>query len=332
MRKIVLIALVAAGAVAATAWAATTPSVVTGAATGVAKSGAVLHGTVDPGGSATTYTFQYGPTVAYGGVTAARKAGQGDKPVQVLAGLGGLAPGTVYHYRIEAANALGSALGADRIFATAGHPLPGVATAPPIAVGRTTATLEGTVVTNGETTSSYFQWGTAPTYGYQTAVANVTAATTPTGVAYTLTGLSPGTTFHYRLVAAHAGFGPELGADVAFTTVPLKRFRSTVTARTVPGRARHKPYLFTTSGTVVPLVALPPGVGCTGVVKVRFLLGNRTVAFRRAPVQANCTYLTGVGFRHRLDHATTRLRVKVHFAGNSYLRPASARTKRVRLG
>jgi hypothetical protein len=306
--------------------------VVTGAATGVAKSGAALHGTVDPGGNATTYNFQYGPTVAYGGTTETRKAGQGTKPVAVVAGLSGLTPGTIYHYRLEAANALGSALGADRTFATTGHPLPGVATGPPIAVGRTTATLEGTVVTNGETTSSYFQWGTAPTYGYQTAVANVTAATTPTGVSYTLTGLSPGTTFHYRLVAAHVGFAPDLGADVAFTTVPLKRFRAKVTARTVPERARHKPYLFSTSGTVVPLIALPPGVGCTGVVKVRFLVGNRSVALRRVPVQANCTYLTGIGFRHLIHHTATRLRVKVHFTGNSYLRPASARTRRVRLG
>src|SRR5258708_22912283 len=137
MRRIVLIALVVAFAVAATAWAATTPSVVTGAATGVAKTGAVLHGTVNPGGNATTYNFQYGPTVAYGGTTETKDAGHGAKPVPVLAGLGGLTPGTIYHYRIEAANGLGSALGADRIFTTAGHPPPGVVTDPALAVGRT---------------------------------------------------------------------------------------------------------------------------------------------------------------------------------------------------
>lgn len=332
MRKILLMALLAAAAVAATAWAATTPSVVTGTATGISTSGAALHGTVDPGGNATTYNFQFGPTVAYGAFTKTRQAGHGAKPVPVVAGLSGLAPGTLYHYRIEAGNGLGSALGADRTFITAGHPPPGVVTDPALAVGRTTATLEGTVVTNGETTSSYFQWGTAPTYGLQTAVADVTAATTPTAVAYTLTGLAPGTTFHYRLVAAHAGVAPDLGADVAFTTVPLKRFRAAITARTVPRRARHKPYVFTTSGALMSRVPLPPGVGCTGVVNVRFLVGNRSVALRRAPVQANCTYLTGVGFRHLIDHAATDLYVKVHFRGNAYLRPASARTKRVRLG
>src|SRR5258708_29578935 len=102
MRRIVLIALVVAVGVAATAWAATTPSVVTGAATGVSKSGAVLHGTVDPDGNATTYNFQYGPTLAYGGTSETRNAGHGTSAVQVQAGLSGLTPATLYHYRIEA--------------------------------------------------------------------------------------------------------------------------------------------------------------------------------------------------------------------------------------
>jgi phosphodiesterase/alkaline phosphatase D-like protein len=332
MRKIVLTSLLASLAVASIAWADTTPAVVTGAATAVSSARAVLHATVNPGGAATSYSFESGPTTAYGAVSTTGKAGRGATPLEVTRMLTGLTPGTVYHYAIQASNNLGSAIGRDRVLMTTGHPPPGAVTGVPSAVATTTATLTGAVVTQGQATSAYFQWGTAPTYGYQTAATDVTAATTPQPVSYTLTGLAPGTTFHYRLVAIHAGVAPQVGADQAFTTIPLVRFRDRVTARTTPRRARRRPFLFTTAGTVVPAVALPPGVGCTGLVYVRFMAGARAVAFRRVPLQSNCTFGTQVGFRHRIGHQARRLRVVVRFHGNPYLRPASARTRRAELG
>jgi hypothetical protein len=332
MRKIVLISSVAVLASAAVAWSATTPAVVTGNATGVSKTSAVLHGTVNPGGSATSYVFTYGPSVAYGLTSKTKHAGHGTKAVSVLTGITGLAPGTVYHYRIEATNALGSGAGLDRTFTTAGHPLPEVVTDLATAVGKTTATLQGTVVSQDEATTWFFQWGGSPSYGQQTFGGVVSPQPGPSYVSYTLTGLSPGTTFHYRVVGEHAGFGPEYGLDQAFTTIPLKRWRAKVTARTTPGRARHKPYLFTTSGTLRPQIALPVGVGCSGAVTVRFFLANKRVAARKAAVQSNCAYATAVRFRHLIDHTRTHLRVVVRFRGNAYLRPAGARTRRVTLG
>ncbi|HWF25383.1 MAG TPA: hypothetical protein VG275_08050 [Solirubrobacteraceae bacterium] len=332
MRKIVLMSVVVLLAAAAVAWAATTPAVVTGAATAVSTSAAVLHGTVNPGGSATSYNFIYGPTTSYGATSKTKRTGRGTEPLSVLAGLSGLTPGTLYHYRIEATNALGGGVGLDRTFTTTGHPPPEVVTDLATSVGRTTATLQGTVVSQNQATSWFFQWGGAPTYGEQTFGGLVSPAPGPTYVSYTLTGLSPGTTFHYRVVGEHTGFGPEYGLDQAFTTLPLNRWRARVIAHTTPARARHKPYLFTTTGVVVPSVALPPAVGCTGVVNVRFFLGTRRVGSHKAVVQANCAYATAVGFRHLIDHTATRLRVLVHFRGNPYLRPASARTRQVRLG
>jgi hypothetical protein len=332
MRKVVLVSLVASMVVAGVAWAATTPAVLTGAATGVSSSGAVLHGTVNPGGAVTSYNFTYGPTTAYGATSKTKQTGHGTKPVSVLVGLSGLTPGTIYHYRIEASNALGSVFGLDRTFTTTGRPPPQVVTDLATSVGKTTATLQGTVVSQDQATSWFFQWGAGPSYGQQTFGGVVSPVAGPSYVSYTLTGLSPGTTFHYRVVGEHTGFAPEYGLDQAFTTIPLTRFRDRVTARTTPGRARRRPYRFTTSGTVAPAVPLPPGVGCTGVVGVRFLLGHRTVAFRKAALQSNCTFATVIGFRRRIDHTSTRLRVEANFRGNPYLRPASARTRRVRLG
>ncbi|MDQ6803774.1 MAG: hypothetical protein M3065_02145 [Actinomycetota bacterium] len=331
MRKIVLLAVVASIAVASIAWAETTPAVVTGAATGISNSSAVLKATVNPGGGSTAYSFQYGPTTQYGALSGTGHV-SGTKAVGVTKTLTGLTPGTPYHYAIQAANKSGSTIGRDRVFTTTGHPPPGAITGVAVSVTNTTATLTGTVVTNGQTTSAYFQWGTAPTYGNQTTATNVTAATTPQAVSYTLTGLAPGTTFHYRLVASHPGVVPEVGADQGFTTVPLVRFHDRVTVHTTPSRARHKPLLFTTTGTVLPAVAFPPGVACTGLVNIRYFAGRKTVAFRRVALQSNCTYGTQIGFRHLIRHQVAQLRVVVRFGGNAYLRAANARTRRVKLG
>jgi phosphodiesterase/alkaline phosphatase D-like protein len=332
MRKIVLVSLVASLVAAASAWAASTPAVVTGSATAISNSGAVLHATVDPEGSATSYTFQYGPTTAYGATSSTGEAGHGTGARAVTRKLAGLTPGTLYHYRIDAGNHLGSTVGRDRTFQTTGHPPPGAITGVASGVGKNTVTLTGTVVSQSETTSAYFEYGTTTAYGLQTPAQTVTASATPTAVAYALTGLAPGTTFHYRLVAAHAGVAPEYGLDAAFTTIPLVRFRARMTTSTVPGRVRHKPYQFTTSGTVVPAVPLAPGYGCSGLVTVRFSLGKKAVAFRKVALQPTCAYATSVAFRHLVHHTKTRLRVTVRFHGNSYLRPRAARTKEVRLG
>lgn len=328
-KKIVLLSVLASIAVAGIAWAATTPSVGTGGATAIANTGVTLHGTVNTGGLRTAYNFAYGTSTAYGATSATRHASAGT--VAVAERVGGLTPGTLYHYRIEAANNRGSASGRDRTFTTTGHPPPGATTGVATQVTQTTAVLTGSVVTQGQITSAFFQYGTGPLYGVQTPVQDVTASNAAQPISYAITGLAPGTTFHFRLVAAHPGFG-EYGADQAFTTIPLVRWRAKVTAHTTPARARRRPYLFTSTGTVVASVALPPGVGCTGLLGVRFVSGHRVVAFRRVALQPNCTYGVQVGFRHLVNHTATRLRVVVHFGGNAYLRAAGARTRRVWLG
>jgi hypothetical protein len=67
-----------------------------------------------------------------------------------------------------------------------------------------------------------FQFGTTAGYGAQTALAALSAATPEAKVSQTITGLQPGTTYHYRLVATN-GDGTSNGNDVAFTTkkIPL---------------------------------------------------------------------------------------------------------------
>ena len=76
---------------------------------------AKLHGQVAPGFEPTEYTFEYG-TAPCSSSTCTKVQGQGDvyglKDVPVETGLGGLEPGTRYHYRVVAKNPLGTVPGA----------------------------------------------------------------------------------------------------------------------------------------------------------------------------------------------------------------------------
>jgi hypothetical protein len=122
------------------------PAVTTGPAASVAQSTATLNGKVDANGKQTTYFFQFGTTRIYGVNTAETPAGAGANPVNVAVPVTGLAPDTVYHYRLVAKNADGQTLGGDRKFRTKRQPL-GVtlgATPPNVAPGGPT-TLAGTL-------------------------------------------------------------------------------------------------------------------------------------------------------------------------------------------
>jgi hypothetical protein len=123
-----LVAALVAAALAVTAavpavGAPTKPAASTGTAANVAFSSALLNGTVNADGSPTTFFFEYGPTAAYGAVSATIDAGSGSTVANVAAPIVGLAPSTTYHYRIVARNGIGQATGSDRTFRTPVQPL-----------------------------------------------------------------------------------------------------------------------------------------------------------------------------------------------------------------
>jgi uncharacterized delta-60 repeat protein len=99
--------------------AGSAPTASTGNASAVTTGAATVAGTVNPGGLATSYEFEYGPTSSYGSNTTALSAGSGTSGVAVSAPLSGLKPNTTYHYRLDAANSAGSATGQDATFTTA---------------------------------------------------------------------------------------------------------------------------------------------------------------------------------------------------------------------
>jgi hypothetical protein len=111
-------ALAASLLITASAQAAV-PAATTGGANNITQTTAKLHGTVKPNKQATTWHFEIGTTTAYGTNTPEQGPIQpGAGGTAVAFDVGGLQPGTVYHYRLVATNASGSKVGQDRTFAT----------------------------------------------------------------------------------------------------------------------------------------------------------------------------------------------------------------------
>ena len=326
--------LATALSLAAVAVAASSPSVTTGGQTHITDHSAVLNGSVNPNGNATTYYFQWGLTSSYGVNSVAHSAGHGSKAVSVSTTAASLIPGTTYHYRLVATNRAGTTVGADRTFKTTGNPPPNVATGPASQIAKNAATVTGIISPNSQATTYYFQWGTTASYGQQTVAATVPAGTSPVTVSATLQGLEARTVFHYRLVALHGNTPPIAGADATFMTLPRHRPVPRIHARTTPGSQSHGPFVFTTSGAVKGPSWIPGVYDCNGDVTVRYLLpGGRTVGFTLIPLQPNCTFSGQTAFaRVPGRNRPATLIVRVRFVGNGYLTPRRARIETVTLG
>jgi CSLREA domain-containing protein/uncharacterized repeat protein (TIGR01451 family) len=95
------------------------PKATTGArVTAIGKHGGTLHGRIDAGGQPTAYFFEYGVKRSLGNITALRRVASS---ASVSSKLSRLSQGTVYFYRLVAANDSGSSMGALRKFKTGGR-------------------------------------------------------------------------------------------------------------------------------------------------------------------------------------------------------------------
>jgi hypothetical protein len=93
----------------------------------IAATSATLHATISPHGAPTGYYFEYGTSAAYGSQAPGEPGsfiGSGEVGAEVEQHVQGLAPTTVYHYRVVAVSQLGgkpvSFPGADQTFITQG--------------------------------------------------------------------------------------------------------------------------------------------------------------------------------------------------------------------
>jgi hypothetical protein len=192
------------------ATAAGAPSAVTGAATSIGSTTATLNGTVNPDKQSTTVSFQYGTTMAYG-TTATAGTVTGNSAKSVSASISGLAPSTLYHFRVTATNASGQSVGQDMTFTTAA---PGTPPVTKNAVG--IAAVPGTVIYGHSTVISGKVTGPNKGRGVQVALK---AQPYPFTGQFTATGAvtSTGSNGHY-----------------SFTVAPRIRTRYRVVAKTAP--------------------------------------------------------------------------------------------------
>ncbi|NQT97752.1 MAG: VCBS repeat-containing protein, partial [Candidatus Marinimicrobia bacterium] len=92
------------------------------------------------------------------------------------------------------------------------------------------ATLNGIVNPNELSTTVTFEWGETMFYGSQvTADQSPLTGTGSTPVNANLTGLTAGTTYHYRVTATNSAGGPVNGTDVSFTTSTIQELFTRVT-------------------------------------------------------------------------------------------------------
>jgi hypothetical protein len=202
---------------------------------------ATVGGSLNPEGVDTHYYVQYGTSEEYGQTMPASWASpeeelHGQKPVpagldggsgSTLVALGGggslpnitlegLTGGTVYHYRLVAYNADGTAYGAPQTVTVLPAPLVGPASVSEITQG--SATITTSVNPEGLHTLYTLDVGTSVAYGTPyPGDAGSGSALVP--LVFKLNGLVAGDTYHFRLTASNSN-GTSSEGDQTFTTSP----------------------------------------------------------------------------------------------------------------
>jgi Tol biopolymer transport system component len=196
------------------------PDVVTGAATEVQPTTVTLEGSVNPDGvQLSDCRFEYGTDAFYGQsapcVPAAGLIAADSVAHAVTAHVTGLEAGVTYHYRLAAVNANGPNYGQDATFSTL--PPPSIDSAVATGVTVRSADLTAKIDPNGYDTAYRFEWGASTAYGTSVPVPDedIGAGTSDVATSHHIVGLSPGTTYHWRVVATNAN-GTRTGADHTF--------------------------------------------------------------------------------------------------------------------
>jgi hypothetical protein len=94
------------------------PGAITGPVIAVGPNTATLTGSITPNGADTSWTFQYGTTTAYGNQIFGSVVPGAAAPTPVSYTLTGLAPATLFHYRLVGTHSNSLSAGADGTFFT----------------------------------------------------------------------------------------------------------------------------------------------------------------------------------------------------------------------
>ena len=178
-------------------------------------------------GPGLTYNLRVGSAPGGSNVVSPQAAASGLRRVPKLgnmqqnlsANLTGLKYGSNYYWSVQAVDTTfaGSPFANEVMFSVTYAP--SVSSAQVGSVMGNSAVIAASVYPNGSATTAYIQWGTTASYGNSTTTTNVGSGTSPVSLRQTLTGLQPGTLYHYRVVTINAN-GTTYGPDEIFYVDP----------------------------------------------------------------------------------------------------------------
>ncbi len=191
--------------------AGTPPAATTVAASSITSTGATLNATVNPKGSATTYSFIYGTSSTLSsGTTPPRRSRPeaGRAPQSETAALTGLTSDTTYYFEVRATNSGGTTDGSILHFTTSAsrHPACRHDDGGHSDHGHRRHAQRDASTRRGATTYS-FVYGTNSTLSSGTTTTAQSAGSGTMHVSETaaLSGLTPGTTYYFEVQATNAG-------------------------------------------------------------------------------------------------------------------------------
>jgi sugar lactone lactonase YvrE len=188
---------------------------------GVTGSSAHMQGTVDPHGDEGAAHFEYRQVGSTDWSSTPDQVVSGTGEQQVAEDVNGLLANREYEVRLTA-TAAGFTVTTDPISFETSTILPTVATGDVTGATGSSATLNGSINPNGSLTTFFFEYGPTVAYGSRIPLvpAPLNAGFISAQLSRTVTGLAPGATFHYRLVAENQA-GIAEGDDRTFVAGSL---------------------------------------------------------------------------------------------------------------
>jgi NHL repeat len=194
------------------------------------------------------------------------------------------------------------------------------------------AVLGGLVTASAGPVTYRFQYGPTRRYSAASTVKTLAASTTARAVTTTVSGLLPGSVYHYRLVVTDAAGAISYGADKTLETPRVKPRR--VRDHIYSYWDQHAPYKYRVHGRLI----LPRGLGhaaacrTRGTVTITATTAHKVIALHHVKMSAACTYTSIFRLTATQLPGSGRASFRMSYAGNRQLRARQARTLNILYG
>jgi CSLREA domain-containing protein len=211
----------------------------------------------------------------------------------------------------EGADQRGVALGQDGACDMGAYEVaaPTIATGGTSAISQTAATVTGAVSPNGPSAVVSFQFGTTTAYG-STVPAQTLTGVGAQPVSFALSGLAPGATYHYRIVATNQD-GVQTSADATFSTPSIAKAEPLILPPLAfPGLTVARQAVRLTAKGLAPIkVSCPASAvgGCTGTLTLttQVKVVSKKTARAHAKLKTKTIALGSVRFVVATGHRAT---------------------------